>query len=73
MYSMWGSEEHCCGHHKEACQHDAVDRPRKRIPHHRADAQFQHQSCKDKASSYEEAFFHSPWFIPHKISIYQLL
>ena len=41
----------------------------RRIPIDRTTAQFKHQSSNDKASSNEEAFFHSVWFSPHQISI----
>ena len=60
---------HRCQHHKESCQHNGVSWPRKCIPHYRTHAQFQHQSCKDKASSNEEAFLKCPGFRPHQISI----
>ena len=54
---------------QKSCQHNSVDRPSESIPIDRTDTQFQHQSRKDKASSNEEAFFHSIGFSPHHFSM----
>ena len=52
---------------QETCQDDAIRRPRERIPHDRAHAQFESQSCHNQPPAYQEAFFHCPRFIPHQI------
>ena len=55
----------------EKCSNEAINNimTRTSIPIDGTTAQFKHQSSNDKASSNEEAFFHSVWFSPHQISI----